>query len=116
MKWPWSKLRPREPQPDAETPATAEPEASPDEPSNTFRPEPGDIVLAPPRHDQFGPKHRAEVVELYMADAEPMAKVREPSTENEPWSVHEGSLEPLPSEPTPEPIEPSDPRPSDPSA
>lgn len=77
-----------------------EPDEAPSEPTEPIepacRPKPGDIVLAPSRQDQFGPKQRAEVVELYWVGPQEMSDVREPGTEAEPWSVHVESLEALP--------------------
>jgi hypothetical protein len=79
--------------PPSEEPATSEP----GHPSSSFRAKQGDIVLAPARQNPVV-KERAEVVELHWVGSEEMAAVREPGTEAEPWSVHVGSLEPLPGE------------------
>jgi hypothetical protein len=69
---------------------------SPQSGQTDFNPEVGQIMFAPPRHNQFGEKVEAEVVHLHFSGAEPMAEVREPDTEAEPWSVHKNSLESLP--------------------
>jgi hypothetical protein len=64
-----------------------------------FNPQPGDIVLAPARHNP-AVKELAEVVKLERIGAEKDAKVREAGSENEPWSVHYDSLELPPASPS----------------
>ena len=129
MKLPWSKSKPQEPTTSESTKKEvaldhharvskklreeADTAGDPPQPESIepFDPKCGDTVLAPARHNPVV-KEPAEVVELEWRGSERYAKVREPRTEAEPWSVHYESLEPLPAEPK----EPSEPDPAAPAA